>query len=332
MIKKSFWILQIALLILNVVLAYNFYRVFSGNLEQSSSLLSSQVKFRELLIARASAKSTEKLFQNLESQLLFQSQLNRDDFLKKYLASLDPAVRQIALFDNQGKLRLLADRKIENKTNVASLSAEAVSWSQAPTNKNRIYISSPFPIYLASFQGDKTIFMATPIYESSHSGTLAYIVSLSDLQNNFINPLGQPQYEQSIILDSRGVVVAGDANLINKNLFSYAREEKWSNYRDFLNKLHAVITKPEFQTTWTFKTNPKTVRNFLVSSNKIDVPNTDRDLYLVIIYPQSNLARVLEPLSSFGSRWLAPGLAIALISGTLLFIIRLILFKKGITS
>ncbi len=64
------------------------------------------------------------------------------------------------------------------------------------------------------------------------------------------------------------------------------------------------------------------VRSFLVGMSKIDVPNTEKDLYIVVTSSQEDVASALTPLRFYGIAWLGFGILITSTGSALILIPR----------
>ena len=165
------------------------------------------------------------------------------------------------------------------------------------------------------------IIIAKPVYfDNSYKGTLAIRLLVNDFRNAYVSPFISSGNESSFIIDNHGVLLAGQSSLLNQNLFTYAQKEKWNQYKDFTQKLHTALKNNTTQTTWTFQNlNEKPVVS-LVGISKIDIPDTDKDLFIVVTTPRDKNIAPLRPVKGYGLAWLGFGV-FATITGSILILL-----------
>jgi len=326
------------IIFLHIVFAIIGIYIFFYNYSLSESLLVQKTFSQQAILSRSGANSIKDFFQNVENQLFsFGVSLEKTDesspidrtgvrlaFQAFFQKSTSP-INEIALYDETGKLLVIENReRITTGEGQDFSDRDFIIWSKNSLNSNKVFIASSYTAKAGSSVGKNIIVFASPFYfGTKYKGTMTIRVLLDKFQAAFINPLNPGIDENAFIVDTDGYLRAGQENLINKNLISYANETKWENYQDFLNKFQQSIKKNDIQTAWDFQ-NPKekSPKTLLVSVSRIDVPNTDKDLSLIITIPKDSVSSSISNLRYFGTAWLGLGLFTTILGSIVIIMLK----------
>ncbi len=313
------------LIFLHIAFAIIGIYIFTYNYSLSESLLIKKTLTQQAVLSKAGAISIKSFLDNVEAQLfsfaVSFAKIDESNLIDKtgvrfafqsFLARSASPISELTLYDEAGKLLIIENREhITTGEGQDFSDKDFIIWSKNPLNSNKIYISSSYTAKAGASVGQNIIVFAAPFYFGSrYKGTFTIRILLDKFQTAFINPLNPGIDENAFIVDSDGFLRAGgDDSLINKSLISYASNIKWKNYNDFLEKFQQSIKKNDIQTTWSFQ-NPKEKKEkvFLISVSRVDVPNTDKDLFLIITTTKDNVSTSINNLRYFGTAWLGFGL------------------------
>lgn len=314
--------LRNGLILLHLAFAITGSYLFLLNYRLSEAQLTQQSLNKQTILAKSGSTSIEDLLQNVQNQLssfIFsftqvpetasidkkQTRLEFDSYMQR----TQLPVNGVALYDENGVLVILGNRKHNLNGEGQNFSQTSyIQWSKDPAHKGKTYISTPLIGTTGASIGKIIILIEQPIYfGSAYKGTLAIKLLVDDFRIAFIDPLASDPSENSLILNNAGVVLAGNSSLLNKNLFYYAQKQKWSQYKDFMQKLNLAIKGNVSRYTWTFQNPKDKPKVFFASVRKIDIPNTDKDLYMVISSPKDSILASLKPLRIYGFSWLGLG-------------------------
>lgn len=326
------WQVQLAILALQVAFSllglYNFF--FNFNL--SKDFLLKQSLEAQIVLTRSGARSIETYMRNSINQLLF---LEKNDILdspdyekirpvfRQFADNSDNSIADIARYDANGKLVI-----IENKQRIYFGEKEDFSdknfikWSKTAL-ENQIFITPTYIAQAGSAKGKAIIVVATPSYFShKYSGTITIRFILNEFKKIFIDPLGNVD-EETMVIDSGGKLLIGKESLINQNLLKYGQKTNWKNSKDFVNKFKRIFSSNEGKETWFFQYPGESPKELLITYSKIDIPNTDKDLYLIITRNKPNVTSPIRPFFAYGTYWLGGGILLSFLIGlSLLFIKR----------
>lgn len=288
----------------------------------SEDLLIQKTLNKQLVLAKAGSLSIENLLRSVQSELysfafsfdktsegeVIDKDITRAG-LVSYIQRSQLPVSGVALFDENGKVAILENRSHVREGEGEDFSeAEFIKWSKEPINKGKIFLSTPLLGTVGASKGKIILVMAEPIYfGSKFKGTLAIRLRVEDFTKAYVTPLISDSTEDTFIVNQNGVVIAGRDSLLNTNLFDYAKKLKWSNYEDFIRKLQLAFTKNETQTVWTSQLPGEKPRKMLVGISKIDLPGTDKDLYIKVATPAEGVLDSLSGLRKYGYIWLGVG-------------------------
>lgn len=311
--------------------------IYLFNYKLSENLLVQRTLSKQEIVAKAGSLAVENLLSSIGNQLssfVFSfakideaSQIDKNttraQFLS-YIGKASPPISGIALYDEGGKLIIIENRgHIYIGENQDFSSYDFIQWSKNPINRNKVFISDPYTAQAGSAVGKAIMVLAEPIYFGKiYKGTLAIRILVDDFGKAFINPLVSEVDEDSFILDNSGKVLSGKNALLNKNLLDYAEKQKWSKYKDFINKLNNAFKHNETQATWVFQNPGDNPKEFIVGISKIDVPNTDRDLYMVVSSSKEEIISSLSWLRRYGIVWLSFGVLTSIMGGFLMFYLK----------
>lgn len=333
----SKWQVQLSVLLIHIFLGIIGLYSFIFNYQLTENYLIQNTEDEEVIIAQAGARSIENFFNNVSNQLsslVFSFEKVREDTpidkdntrkeFARYINQAKTPVSGIAFYDESGKLSIIENvQKITTGENEDFSDEDFIKWSRDPQNRDKTFITHPFISRSGASKGKVIMAIATPLYFGNHyKGTLAIRFLVSRFKDAFISPLTSDGDEDTTIIDSNGILIAGDDKLINKNLIDYAKETRWNKYEDFIYKFKSVIQKKQSKTAWTFKFPDSPKRDYLISSSRIDIPNTDNDLYLIISTPQDKSIKLLTPIRSYGSIWAGLGILFTLLGGVIYVVIR----------
>ncbi len=312
--------------------------IFFYNYSLSESLLTQKTFSQQATLSRSGSNSIKNFFQNVENQLFsFGVSLEKTDesssidrtgvrlaFQSFFQKSIGP-INELALYDETGKLLVIENReRITTGEGQDYSDRDFIIWSKNSLNNNKVFISSSYTAKAGASVGKNIIVFASPFYFGTrYKGTMTIRVLLDKFQSAFINPLNPGIDENAFIIDTDGYLRAGQDSLINKNLISYANEIRWKNYEDFLDKFQQSVRKDDVQTSWDFQ-NPKekSPKTLLASVSRIDVPNTDKDLFLIITTPKDTVSSSISNLRYFGTAWLGFGLVTTILGSIVIIMLK----------
>lgn len=333
---KSYHIKNI-LIVLHIFSAIFAFYTYFATYKLSESLLVSKITNRQLIMAKSGSTALENLQKNIQNQLFsfkFSFAKIADDSsidisgtraaFSSFIQRSSPPVGEIALYDSMGKLLIIENRRYNHTGENTDFSgSEFFKWSKNPLNRDKVYFSTPYKSISGATIGRNILILASPVYfGATYKGTLSIRLLIDDFQNAFITPITLDNKVDSFIIDKDFVVLAGNEGLLNQNLAAYAAKEKWPGYQNFTNELKKGITSNITQTTWNFKNPQEKTRTLLVGISKIDIPNTDKDLFLVVTSSKQDITSLLRPLRLFGIAWLGFGVITTTIGGLILIFLR----------
>lgn len=327
--QKNRLFLRNLLIILHILFAAIGFYLYLSNYYFSENILIQKSLTKELILAKSGSSGVENLFKSVQnelSSLIFSFvkesgnspidlNVTRVEFAA-YIQRSQPPINGIAMYDEKGKMVILENREHIREGEGQSFSQTAyIKWSQEPTNRNKIYISTPYIGTTGSSKGKIIILVVMPIYiGDTFRGTLAVKIKINDFRTAFITPLSSDGAEDSFVLNTKGVYLAGKDSLLNLDLFAYARQKNWGKSSDFRKKLQGALNTHTTQTEWVFQSPGENPKDLLVGISLIDIPNSDQDLYLVVTSTKDNVLSSLKPLRKFGYAWLGFGLLTTIIS------------------
>ncbi len=320
--KLKFFNLRIGLIILHILFAvvglFTYLKVYF----LSENLLIQKTLSKQLILAKSGSLSVENLLNNVKSELssfifsfdkkdetaVIDKEQTRAGFIS-FMQRTQSPVNGIALFDETGKVSILENRLgIKDGEGADFSKAEFIKWAEDPKNKGKVFISTPLLGTIGASKGKVILILAEPIYfGSKFKGTLAIRILVDDFTKAYITPLTSDSTEDTQVINSSGVVMAGRATLLNKNLFQLASTQKWPKYQNFINQLTLALKGTSMQTTWNFQEPKETPQVMLVGISKIDIPDTNKDMYLVVSTPQDSTIALLGGLKRYGLIWLVVG-------------------------
>lgn len=325
--------LQNGLIFLHIVFAVIGFYLYILNYQTSQALLIQKTLNKQLIIAKAGSTAVENLLENVQNQLssftFSFAQINENAPIDKnatrtefmaYMARSQLPITGIALFDENGKLSIIENRPDIRFGEGEDFShSEFIIWSKDFSNKNKILVSGPYIGTAGSSVGKIILIAAKPVYFGNrYKGVLTIRIRLDDLRKAFISPLTTDNDEDSFIVNDRGYLIAGRNDLLNKNLFTYARQQKWNHYKDFIKQFGTAIHQDRTEGSWIFQYPNDQPKELLVGVSIIDLPNTDKDLYMVTTATKETVLLSLRPLRGYGVLWLGFGVFVTVISGIII--------------
>ena len=326
------------LILFHVAFAFVGFYLYLSNYRLSERLLIQKTLNKQLILAKAGAASTENLLRDVENQLsafVFSFSANIDEFSQidkeatrhefiSYMQRSSDPVNGIALFDEKGKLSIIENRQDLRTGESQDFShSEFITWSKIPENKNKVFVGGPYIGTAGASVGKIILVVAKPMYSGERfKGTLAIRILVDDFVRAFISPLAFDQGADSFILDSNGVMIAGKKSLLNKNLFIYAQKQKWPHYQEFIQTLTSTIEGSTEQTTWTFQYPHGDSKLLLVGISKINLPDSPKDLYLVVTTSQDSTLSSLRPFQGYGVLWLGFGVLTTTLGGLTVMLLK----------
>ncbi len=326
--KRKRLFLRNTLIFLHILFALVGISTYIATYTISENLLIQKTLNKQLVLAKAGSSAVENLLKNVQSELAsfvfsfakvdeeasIDKELTRAAFAA-YMQRSQLPVNGIALFDSKGIVTIL-----ENRSHVRSgegddfSQAVFIKWSKNPSSKGKTFISTPLLGTVGASKGKIILVIAEPLYfGNKFKGTLAIRLRVEDFTKAFVTSLGSDSSEDAFIINTSGVVIAGKDTLLNKNLFDYARSQKWEHYDDFINKLSQAFKQNQMQAIWTFKLPNEKAREMLVGISKIDIPDTDKDLYMKVATPKNGVIDSLSGLRRYGFFWLGFGVLTTII-------------------
>jgi len=331
--KKKF--LRNGLIILHIIFASLGFYLYITSYNLSQKLLIQDTLNKQLLIAKSGSTSSQNLFTNVQNELtsfVFTfANIDENAVIDKtatrkvftaYMQRTQLPINGIALYDETGKLVIIENRQdIRIGEGQDFSKTEFIQWSQKPLNKDKTFISSPYIGTTGASVGKIIFIFAKPIYFGTrYRGTLSIRILINDFGNAYIKPLTSGSDETSFIINKTGILLAGNSNLLNQNLFSYAKKNHWIGYNNFINVLKSSFKSNAIQTQFNFQYPNDKPQTYLVGISKIDVPDTDNDLYLAVLTPRNVSLSLLNPVRGYGLLWLGLGLLIT-IAGSIIVLL-----------
>jgi hypothetical protein len=335
--KNKRQLLRNSLIIIHIFFAILGLCIYISNYNLSEKLLVQRELSKEQIIAKAGSLSVEDLLITVQNELnsfvfsftktndfsLIDLDNTRSGFLS-YIGRAQRPINGIAYYNPSGTLSVIEDKQnLHLGENQNFSKTPLILWSKNPANREKIFISTPYISTVGGSVGKTILVVAKPIYfGNTYKGTLAIRILLEDLRNTFINPLIADSTEDAFIVDSHAVLIADKNNFLNKNLFAYAQKNKWSHYKDFEKKLQKIIAGNDTQTTWFFQNPKEKPTEFLIGASRIGVPNTDKDLYLIVTTPKEEVLSLLTALRLYGYFWLVFSVIMTLLGSIIVCLIK----------
>lgn len=332
--KQSFF--KNSLIVLHIFFAIIGFSIFLFNYNLSEKLLMQRTLSKQLILAKSGSSSVENLLKNTQNQLSsfvfsfakvnesaqIDIDVTRTEFIA-YMKRSQLPINGIALYDENGILSIIENKQdIRVGENQDFSRAEFIKWSKNPLNKTKVFVSTPYIGTAGASVGKIILVVAKPVYfGNKYKGTLAIRILIDDLRREFITPLTNDPDEDSFIVNSNGIFIAGLPSLINKDLYVYAKEQKWNQSQDFSQKLRAALRNNMTQTTWVFLNPKEKPKESLVGISKIDLPDTDNDLFMIITTPKDGIISALYPIRIYAFTWLGFGILTTIIGGIIVMLL-----------
>ena len=332
--KKKSILLRNSLIIIHVLFAIVGLFTYLASYNISEKLLVQKTQSKQFVLAKAGSLAVDSLLKNVQLELssfifsfnkveekyAIDKDLTRAGFIA-YMQRAQLPINGIALFDEQGKAAILENRyHIQSGEGEDFSKAGFIKWSKDPANKGKTFISTPLVGTIGASKDKIILIVAEPIYfGDNYKGTLVIRLLVDDFTKTFVTPLNLDSNEETFIINTNGVVIAGRNTLLNRNLFSYAKQRKWNQSDDFINKLNQAIKKGDAQTSWVFQQPQEQPKVMLIGISKIDIPDSDIDMYMIVTTPESGVIDLLSVLKRYGYFWLGFGVMTTII-GSLIVI------------
>ena len=222
-----------------------FYYGFGSS---ARTALIEQMLHREQVIARSGANSIESFFllsgRSLSSLAQDKKLPGRDQETQKALEEFmavwkDSPIPGVVLVDEKGIVRFNAN--IYNKPDVGATVKDRDYFTWAKTAKEKeVYFGTPVISRVGASEGEYIVPVASPlISDGQFKGVLTAAVILSQLTNDYLQPLKISDQTEVYILDSQGVFISAlDGELIGKNVYQYLDENPF---------LGSAVLKEEFK-------------------------------------------------------------------------------------
>ncbi len=325
------------LIFFHIVFAVIGFYAFISNYKLSENLLIQKTLAKQEIVAKAGSSSVENLIKSVQNQLdsfLFSftqvpenapidENITRKQF-DSYMQRVQLPVNGIAVYDEKGKLKILANRQHIQKGEGEDFSqTEFIKWSKNPSNKDKVYISTPYIGTTGASIGKTIILVEEPIYfGNTYKGTIAIKLLVDEFRSSFIDSLSTDTSEESFVINNSGIVLAGNSSLLNQNIFTYARKSKWKGYEDFVQKLNRGLKSQIKVAQWIFKNSNDKEKLQLAGISRIDIPNTNNDLYMIVETSEESILNSLSPLKIYGLAWLGFGVLTTAIGGFIVMLLR----------
>ena len=340
----TLWQVQLGILLFHLILSVVGLLSYLSNFSNAEKYLLIYTSEKQQVTAKSATISIENYINSTRNQLRslvfnfakidentsVDLNVTRNEFVS-FISANKGLVSEIAFYDDQGNLKIL-ENAIHNKEGEGQNfnKTEFFLWSKDPKNANRIFISSPFTGKIGSSKNKVLMIIATPVYFGSRfKGTVSIRFLLQDFSNAYIYPLSTNLFDSALIVNSDGQIIAGNTYFVNKNLISYAKSKNWKQSKAFIKTFQNILKKDKADVTWVFQYPKDVPRTYLVSSSKIDIPNTDRDLYLIVSSARSEALKPVSNLRYYGSLGIWVSLAITFIGGALYIGIREFSLRKA---
>ncbi len=317
--KYKFSYLKNSLILIHILFAVIGLLIYRFNYKLSEDLLIQKTLNKQIIVAKAGSLAVESLLKSVENQLSsfvfsfakidenlsIDKNATRAEFIS-YIERASLPITGIALYDDKGKLVIIENREhINTGENQDFSQYDFIEWSRNPIDKNKVFITNPYTAQSGSVIGKKIMVLAEPIYFSNrYKGALAIRVLVDDFRKAFVNPLVSEADESSFILDTNGSVITGKNIAFSKTLYS-----------EFIKNLSSEIGKNKTQNNWSFQNSLSNSNTLLVGVSKIDVPDTDRDLYMVVVSSKDEIISSLSGLRKYGFVWLSFGVLTTIAGG-----------------
>ncbi len=316
---KKFLNLKNGLILLHVLFAIIGLLIYRSNYKVSEELLTQRTLNKQIIIAKIGSQSVENLlkamanqlssfvfsFAKIDENLSFDKDAARAEFAS-YIERASLPITGIALYDEAGKLIIIENREhVYTGENLNFSDHDFIDWAKKAANKNKVFISDPYTAQSGSAVGKIIMVLAEPIYFGNrYKGTLAIRILVDNFRKAFIDPLVSETDENSFILDINGQVISGKNTFFDKTL-----------YNEFFNQLSGAIKNNKIQNSLMFTSKAEKSKILLAGVNRIDVPNTERDLYMVVVSSKDEITSSLTPLRKYGFIWLGFGVLTTIIGG-----------------
>lgn len=323
-----------SLILLHVLFAIVGLYTYLSAYKYAENLVVQKTLNKQLILAKTGSRAAENLIKNVQSDLAslifsfakidegasIDKELTRTAFAT-YMQRSELPVSGIALFDENGKVAILENRlHIQTGEGDDFSQAGFIKWSKNPLNKGKTFVSTPLLGTVGASKGKIILVIAEPLYfGNKFKGTLAIRLRIEDFTKAFVTSLYSDSSEDAFIVNTNGVVIAGRDTLLNKNLVDYAKSKKWSQYNNFISQLSLALKKNETQTIWTIQLPNEKPKEMLVGISKIDIPDTDKDLYMKVATPKDGVIDSLSGLKRYGFLWLGFGV-LTTIAGSFILI------------
>lgn len=333
----SKWQVQFGILLIQTILSIWGLVNFLNDFKQTQTNLTQDTFAKQDIIVRAGALALEHFIYSIQDQLdLFvfsfakttpSSPIDLAGTQKEFFNFINrsaPPIAEIALYDENGKLIILENRQ-QNFTGVNEHFSDQdfIRWSKDPNSKGLTYITSPYISKAGWIKGSSIIAIATPLYFGNRfKGTVAIRILAKEFQSTFIETLSPLIEDSSFISDKEGTVISGDNRILALNLIDYAKASRWPGYEDFIQKYNQTLSSDRQNITWAFKYPLQNQDTYLVSSAKIDIPNTDKDLYLIVATSQKKFEQSVAPIKYYTSFWIWLIIIITFMLNSLYLVVR----------
>lgn len=217
--------------VLFFTLGIAFYYGYGSN---AKAALIEQILHREQVIARSGANSIESFFLLSGKSLGYLAEDERimgmDQETQKALKEFvviwkETPISGVSLADEKGIVRFNAN--IDNKPDVGAAVKDGDYFAWAKTaQKGEVYFGTPVISRLGASEGKYIVPVASPlISDGQFKGVLSAVVILSQLTQDYLQPLKISGQTEVYVLNSQGVFISAlDGELIGKNVYQYLDE------------------------------------------------------------------------------------------------------------
>lgn len=282
---------------LGLLLNYNNY-------QRSQTVLEQQAQERQLVIARAGAKSIELFMKSLALHLVTLSQVDSiasldiartrsfyEDLLAEYKTT--PIVTMVRVNQN-GTAVVVADKmKVTTGEGTNFSDRPYFLWAKNLANRGKFYLTSSFISRAGSSAGTMITAIVVPTYyHDKFTGLVGIGVSVDRFRSSFITSLLTTNVGEVLLINQNGEVIAGDA--IEKNILLV--QDGVQKTVDYTSWIQEAMTRVEGQASYIALRPSQDKQLQLASYHKVDIYDTH--WLLIVTTRPSVFTKLLLPAYS----------------------------------
>lgn len=262
--------------------------------------LTSQMLERKLVIARGGASSIQAFFGLFGNSLktLGRSEISQediDDFVNDWK---DTPVSGVILTDEDGVVLANSTRTEEINTGADISDRDYFNWAKE-AKQGEIFVGEPVVSRVGVSTGKFVAVTATPIFRNGEfRGVLAAAMFISELTQDYLEPLKTSENTRVYVIDPSGVIIFGPfEKLIRVNYFDYLAENKVLGYEEINRVLKERVSNTAEGKLKIALPNEKTgkITPFLVAHSPIYY-NNGSYWTLAVAIPEADALTYMTPL------------------------------------